>query len=191
MGWITSIGVTWTHGNLPPGRRPSSLPTSRVQPATGKPALNRCAPPWPSTTTSWARLSMLTAAVLTDRGEGDSFFAAFGQGSDAVAAACEAQPRLWAESWPEQAPIRVRLAIHTGEAGLDYRGPGRQPLRQASLDRPRGAGSAVGGRGRAGADQAARRSCGRRPRAAPAAWPDSPGAGGPADPPHPPRPPSP
>ena len=61
--------------------------------------------------------------VLTERGEGDSFFAAFGQASDAVAAACEAQTRLWAESWPEQAPIRVRLAIHTGEAGLDYRGP--------------------------------------------------------------------
>ena len=66
---------------------------------------------------------MLTAAVLTERGEWDSFFAAFGQASDAVAAACEAQTRLWAESWPEQAPIRVRLAIHTGEAGLDYRGP--------------------------------------------------------------------
>lgn len=61
--------------------------------------------------------------VLTERGEGDSFFAVFGQTSEAVAAACEAQVRLRAQSWPEQAPIRVRMAIHTGEPGPDYRGP--------------------------------------------------------------------
>jgi class 3 adenylate cyclase len=61
--------------------------------------------------------------VLTERGEGDSFFAAFGQAAEAVAAACEAQIRFRAESWPERAPVRVRMAIHTGEVGPDYRGP--------------------------------------------------------------------
>jgi len=61
--------------------------------------------------------------VLTERGEGDSFFAAFGQAADAVAAAREAQKRLWAEPWPEQAPVRVRMAIHAGDVGADYRGP--------------------------------------------------------------------
>jgi predicted ATPase/class 3 adenylate cyclase len=61
--------------------------------------------------------------VLTERGEGDSFFAAFGQAAEAVAAACEAQIQLRSASWPTQAPIRVRMAIHTGEVGPDYRGP--------------------------------------------------------------------
>lgn len=56
-------------------------------------------------------------AVLTERGEGDSFFAAFSRASDAIAAALEAQLRL------QSGPLRVRMAIHTGEAGDDYRGP--------------------------------------------------------------------
>jgi class 3 adenylate cyclase len=65
--------------------------------------------------------------VLTERGEGDSFFALFARPSDALAAACTVQRSLLAEPWPsEVAPIRVRLALHTGEAGLwegsDYRG---------------------------------------------------------------------
>jgi predicted ATPase/class 3 adenylate cyclase len=65
--------------------------------------------------------------VLTERGEGDSFFALFARPSDALAAACALQQSLAAESWPaEVAPIHVRLALHTGEAGLregsDYRG---------------------------------------------------------------------
>jgi class 3 adenylate cyclase len=64
--------------------------------------------------------------VLTERGEGDSFFAFFARPSDALAA-CTVQRRLLAEPWPpEVAPIRVRMALHTGEAGLweggDYRG---------------------------------------------------------------------
>jgi predicted ATPase/class 3 adenylate cyclase/Tfp pilus assembly protein PilF len=65
--------------------------------------------------------------VVTERGEGDSFFALFARPSDAVAAACALQRALVAEPWPEEvAPLRVRMALHTGEAGLreggDYRG---------------------------------------------------------------------
>jgi predicted ATPase/class 3 adenylate cyclase len=61
--------------------------------------------------------------VLTERGEGDSFFALFPVASDAVAAALDLQRALAREAWPERAPIRVRIAIHTGEAGPDHRGP--------------------------------------------------------------------
>ncbi|MEX1170802.1 MAG: adenylate/guanylate cyclase domain-containing protein, partial [Chloroflexota bacterium] len=50
--------------------------------------------------------------------EGDSFFVVFGSAREAVAAAIEAQRALAAEPWPEDAPIRVRMGLHTGEAGV-------------------------------------------------------------------------
>ena len=53
-----------------------------------------------------------------EQGEGDSLVAAFARASDAVAAALEAQRALVEEHWPEGAPIVVRMALHTGEAGL-------------------------------------------------------------------------
>ncbi len=62
-------------------------------------------------------------AVILERGEGDSVFAVFSKASDAVAAACDLQQAFRNESWPANAPLRVRMAIHTGEAGDDYRGP--------------------------------------------------------------------
>src|SRR5437879_6982567 len=62
-------------------------------------------------------------AIILERGEGDSVFAVFARASDAVAAACEMQRALRQESWPAQVPMRVRMAIHTGEAAADYRGP--------------------------------------------------------------------
>src|ERR1700737_4379686 len=58
-----------------------------------------------------------------DRGEGDSFFAVFGRPAEAVAAALQIQKALRAEPWPDGAPVLVRMAIHTGQAGDDYRGP--------------------------------------------------------------------
>lgn len=60
--------------------------------------------------------------VLTERGEGDSFFAIFQRASDAIAAARDIQRALNAEAWPDGITIRVRMAINTGEAGGDYRG---------------------------------------------------------------------
>jgi predicted ATPase/class 3 adenylate cyclase len=60
--------------------------------------------------------------IVLERGEGDSVFAVFARASDAVAAACKIQRLLQKEPWPEHVPMRVRMAIHTGEAGPDYRG---------------------------------------------------------------------
>jgi predicted ATPase/class 3 adenylate cyclase len=47
---------------------------------------------------------------------GDGFAAAFARAGDALAAAVAAQETLLAEPWPAGAVIRVRMALHTGEA---------------------------------------------------------------------------
>src|SRR6184192_3907593 len=62
-------------------------------------------------------------AIILERGEGDSVFAVFTRGSDAVAAAFDIQRAFQKEPWPSHVPVRVRMAIHTGEAVADYRGP--------------------------------------------------------------------
>nr|WP_229067970.1 adenylate/guanylate cyclase domain-containing protein [Actinoplanes sp. DH11] len=69
-------------------------------------------------------------AVLDDFGgvelltEGDSFFVAFGNAGDAVAACVEAQRRLSAHDWPRRDAVpRVRIGLHTGYAtpvGREY-----------------------------------------------------------------------
>jgi predicted ATPase/class 3 adenylate cyclase/DNA-binding CsgD family transcriptional regulator len=51
-----------------------------------------------------------------EQGEGDSVVAVFTRAADAVAAALDAQRRLEAEVWPTSAPLRVRIALHTGDA---------------------------------------------------------------------------
>src|SRR6476659_4525712 len=63
--------------------------------------------------------------VVRPRGEGDSRFAVFARASDAVAAAAALQQALHDEPWPTPSPLRVRMALHTGEADLrmdDYYG---------------------------------------------------------------------
>jgi predicted ATPase/class 3 adenylate cyclase len=55
-------------------------------------------------------------AVVTSRGEGDSFFAVFASAVSAVEAAGACQLRLGAEDWPAGASLRVRMGLHTGEA---------------------------------------------------------------------------
>src|SRR2546428_2445421 len=63
--------------------------------------------------------------VVKSRGEGDSFFAVFARATDALAAACALQQALVWEPWPTPTPLRVRVALHTGEADLregDYYG---------------------------------------------------------------------
>jgi predicted ATPase/class 3 adenylate cyclase len=75
------------------------------------------------------------AAILRDaialgegveiRTEGDSFFAVFTSPAGAIAAAVDAQRGLRAHRWPQNAEIRVRIGIHTGEGvlgGDDYVG---------------------------------------------------------------------
>lgn len=57
---------------------------------------------------------------------GDGLAAAFSRARDAVSAAKAIQERLGSELWPAEAPIRVRMGLHTGEAEEregDYLGP--------------------------------------------------------------------
>jgi predicted ATPase/class 3 adenylate cyclase/DNA-binding CsgD family transcriptional regulator len=62
-----------------------------------------------------------------EQGEGDSVVGAFARASDALAAALDAQRALLSEPWPDAAQLRVRMAVHTGEAELrgegNYFGP--------------------------------------------------------------------
>jgi len=53
--------------------------------------------------------------LLKARGEGDSAFCVFALASDA-AAAIDAQTAFAAEPWPDGRMIRVRMALHTGQA---------------------------------------------------------------------------
>ena len=74
--------------------------------------------------------SLLREAIEVNGGyvfttAGDSFAAAFGRASDAIAAAVAAQADLSAVAWPGPA-LRVRMGLHLGEAeerGGDYFGP--------------------------------------------------------------------
>jgi class 3 adenylate cyclase len=68
----------------------------------------------------------LNGHVVKSKGEGDSVFAVFNHARDAVTAALVLQCALSAERWPTERPIRVRMAIHTGQVELrqgDYYGP--------------------------------------------------------------------
>ena len=64
--------------------------------------------------------------VIKSRGEGDSVFAVFERAGDAAAAALAGQRALLAERWATPVAIRVRMAIHSGQAQPregDYYGP--------------------------------------------------------------------
>jgi class 3 adenylate cyclase len=50
--------------------------------------------------------------------EGDSILAVFTSAADAAASALAMQQRLAAEEWPEGVQVRVRIALHSGEAEL-------------------------------------------------------------------------
>lgn len=63
--------------------------------------------------------------LLKHKGEGDSTFCVFVSTPAAVAAAVDVRRALSRESWPERAPIVVRVGLHTGESilrGRDYYG---------------------------------------------------------------------
>jgi class 3 adenylate cyclase len=83
----------------------------------------------------FGRLQDEHAAVLRDaisvgggteiRTEGDAFFATFPTATGALTAAVHAQRALAAHPWPEEAPIRIRVGLHSGEGllgGDDYLG---------------------------------------------------------------------
>ena len=65
-------------------------------------------------------------ALVRSRGEGDSLFLVFARASDALAAASALQQVLVREPGPRPVSLRVRMALHTGEADLrdgSYYGP--------------------------------------------------------------------
>jgi predicted ATPase/class 3 adenylate cyclase len=61
--------------------------------------------------------------VLTSHGEGDSFFAVFETAPQAVEAASSIQRELRVPARTGGLRLRVRMAIHSGQAGADVRGP--------------------------------------------------------------------
>ena len=64
--------------------------------------------------------------LMKTKGEGDSTLSVFTRASGAVAAALDAQQRLADATWPGDLALRVRMAVHTGEAHErdgDYFGP--------------------------------------------------------------------
>src|SRR5438045_161299 len=71
------------------------------------------------------RAAIEGAGGVVVKTEGDAFFAAFDRPLAAAEAVVAAQRALAAEPWPDQAPIRVRMGLHTGEGRLrDGRAPG-------------------------------------------------------------------
>ena len=64
--------------------------------------------------------------LIKSKGEGDATLSVFRRATDAVAAALAIGRAFQAEPWEEGIKLRVRMAIHTGEAqerGGDYYGP--------------------------------------------------------------------
>ena len=63
--------------------------------------------------------------LIKTRGEGDATFSVFDRPSSAAAAAIELQEAITHEPWTLSVPIRIRVALHTGEVELrdgDYFG---------------------------------------------------------------------
>ena len=63
--------------------------------------------------------------LIKTRGEGDATFSVFERASAAAAAAIELQDAIFHEPWGLQDPMRIRVALHTGEVELrdgDYFG---------------------------------------------------------------------
>jgi YVTN family beta-propeller protein len=54
--------------------------------------------------------------------QGDAFFYVFSRARDAAAAAADAQRALQAHAWPEDAELRVRMGLHTGEPVVSEEG---------------------------------------------------------------------
>jgi peptide/nickel transport system substrate-binding protein len=70
---------------------------------------------------------LLRAAFAKHNGQeidtqGDAFFVAFRRAKDAVAAAVDAQRALAEHRWPDEAQLRVRMGIHTGEPAVAAEG---------------------------------------------------------------------
>jgi predicted ATPase/class 3 adenylate cyclase len=76
--------------------------------------------------------TILSEAIRAHQGHhfktiGDAYQAAFPDPAHAVAAVVAAQRALVAEPWPETGPIRVRMALHLGEATPNHAGDYQAP----------------------------------------------------------------
>jgi DNA-binding SARP family transcriptional activator/class 3 adenylate cyclase len=64
--------------------------------------------------------------LLKEKGEGDATLSVFQRATDAVACAADLQPALATATWPSSTRLRLRVALHSGEAlerDRDYFGP--------------------------------------------------------------------
>src|SRR5215217_4496694 len=103
------------------GRLPSSSPTSRAARSAGSRTERRWRTPSSATSSCSDRPSRRTEGFLF-KVVGDAVQAAFPTAPQAVAAALTAQRTLLVEDWGPLGPIRVRIALHAGEAEPDERG---------------------------------------------------------------------
>jgi len=70
-------------------------------------------------------IQSFSGVVVRPRGEGDSRFAVFLKATGAIGAAGALQKAIYQEPWTTPEPLRIRIAMHTGEADLregDYYG---------------------------------------------------------------------
>jgi predicted ATPase/class 3 adenylate cyclase/DNA-binding CsgD family transcriptional regulator len=74
-----------------------------------------------------AAIALHGGARPLEQGEGDSVVGVFRRASDAAAAALDIQRAFGVEPWPGERPVRVRIALHSGETSLrderNYFGP--------------------------------------------------------------------
>ena len=115
------------HGDVPVDRRRG------LDPAVGGRRRRRWRSPSPATTSCSTRRSSATAACARwSRARATAWSARSAGRRTPSAAAVAAQRALAAEPWPAGAELRVRMAVHTGEAQLrderQLRRPGAQPL---------------------------------------------------------------
>ena len=94
------------------------------------------------------RAAIEAAGGVVVKTEGDAFFAAFDRPRAAAEAVVAAQRGIEAEPWPADAPIHVRMGLHTGEGRLrDGRAPG-DPEDYVGIDVNYAARIAAAGNGR-------------------------------------------
>src|SRR5262245_18544206 len=102
---------------------PSGIVTFLMTDVVGSAALSRSSP---HPGASMARQAELVGQAVArhggvrpaDQGEGHSTLSAFATPRQALGAACDAQRALIAERWPVYAVLRVRMALHTGDAEI-------------------------------------------------------------------------
>ena len=111
-----------THGHPAAGGLPTGTVTFVFTDVVGSTALWEQAPN--AMGPAMARHDALVEATVAEyggivvkpRGEGDSQFIVFARASAAAAAAIAVMHALQRERWVTPSPIRVRMAIHSGEA---------------------------------------------------------------------------